>query len=641
MRGADEAESRFWGCARWLRVGVSAALLAVAAAAVLSLSAAAQGTATPIAAVDCNTTAEVDALTHPGAPTGFRLWRHGDGTGSAAGRGFGWSFDPRVANSASPVDAGNPGTSDVCNNVASYEVWYSTTEANLSSLTSVQLAAADPPATVTEIERNMPILMDTWSSWGNAQGNIGVGTYYAMLRVNFQRICGIATTTDDSRTNYINEATDMVPAGTETGNSDACDGVRGAWSSIKSITLPTPNPTVANEIPDQSVSLGGTLDYSFPSDTFSNANRRYKAVAVASDSLAAAKIDMPDWVTAYPGLQEDRYGAIGQARLRRFTGRPGGTENLGDLYVKVTGIDPYHGSVSDVFKITVRNRPPVFNPIGLQTATAGRGFSLRVSASDPDWHSLTFALTQNPGGWLRLINDQRRSALLQGSPGRSGTGSVTIEVTDEYGLTDSETFRIEVTNSTPTVQNEIPDWEPTVGYPASYTIRADTFNDADEHLLTWEATTKPSWLHVETRLDGGRNAVRLKGTPPNVNPETVVLTVTDEVGASVSDTFEIRPANSAPTIITGIPDKSATADTELSFEVLASNYSDADRHPLTLALKAGGPAWLSGTKTNSGIRLSGTPTTGTASMSESATVTVSDPYGGSVEDTFTITVGGL
>ena len=96
-------------------------------------------------------------------------------------------------------------------------------------------------------------------------------------------------------------------------------------------------PTVANDIPDQTVRAGMTLTYPFPANTFSDSD---------GDTLTytAAKADgtaLPSWLTFSAGT-------------RLFTGAPEAGD-VGTVTVKVTASDGHGGAVSDEFDILVSN----------------------------------------------------------------------------------------------------------------------------------------------------------------------------------------------------------------------------------------------------------------------------------------------
>ena len=120
------------------------------------------------------------------------------------------------------------------------------------------------------------------------------------------------------------------------------DGSGGSVSDTFDIVVnATTNsaPTVTNEIPDQSATVGTTFSYQFPTTTFSDAD---------SDTLtyAATKADdsaLPTWLTF-------------TATTRTFSGTPQ-TADIGTVSVKVTVSDGSGGSVSDEFNITSSSLP--------------------------------------------------------------------------------------------------------------------------------------------------------------------------------------------------------------------------------------------------------------------------------------------
>ena len=202
-------------------------------------------------------------------------------------------------------------------------------------------------------------------------------------------------------------------------------------------------------------------------------------------------------------------------------------------------------------------------------------------------------------------------------------------------------------NSDPTVANPIPNRSATVGAAFSYTFPENTFSDADPgDTLSYRVTQAdgaalPAWLSFNA---GTRT---FSGTPRTTDEGTVSVRVTasDGRGGSVSDTFDITVSssgNSDPTVTNEIPDLSAEVGMRFSFIFPASTFSDADGDTLTYtATQADGtalPAWLSfaaGTRS-----FSGTPQA-TDAGTVLVKVTARDGRGGSVSDTFTLTVGDV
>ena len=200
----------------------------------------------------------------------------------------------------------------------------------------------------------------------------------------------------------------------------------------------------------------------------------------------------------------------------------------------------------------------------------------------------------------------------------------------------------------------------TTNEDTAYTFAAANFNFSD----TDPGDTLES-VQIITLPASGTGTLALSGTPVTAGQEIAeadigTLTYTPPANANgagyasftfgVSDgeipspaytmTINVTAVNDAPTVATAIPDQPATAGTAFSYAFPANTFSDADiGDTLTYAAtKADGatlPAWLSfaaGTRT-----FSGTPQAadvGTVAVK----VTASDGNGGSVSDTFDITV---
>ncbi|RQO81741.1 putative Ig domain-containing protein [Acidovorax sp. FJL06] len=199
-------------------------------------------------------------------------------------------------------------------------------------------------------------------------------------------------------------------------------------------------------------------------------------------------------------------------------------------------------------------------------------------------------------------------------------------------------------NATPTVANLIPNQNAVQDSVFNFQFASNTFADTDAgDVLTYSAQLAgggalPAWLsfNAATRT--------FSGTPANANVGTVSIDViaNDGNGGTVTDTFDIVVANinDAPTVANAIPNQNATEDSAFNFQFASSTFADMDLgDTLTYSAQlAGGgalPAWLS---FNAATRtFSGTPANahvGTVSID----VIANDSHGGTVTDTFDISV---
>ncbi|MCQ4240269.1 Ig-like domain-containing protein [Stutzerimonas stutzeri] len=255
-------------------------------------------------------------------------------------------------------------------------------------------------------------------------------------------------------------------------------------------------------------------------------------------------------------------------------------------------------------------------------------------------------------GSLANINAYIAASNLSFTTAANATSAVTLTVTINDGgntgnggtLTDSKTATLQVTaiNDAPTVANPIADQSATEDQPLNFQFAANTFADVEGDTLTYSAqlaggSPLPAWLSFDpvTRT--------FSGNPTNgdVGPLSIQVTADDGQGGTVTDTFDILVTNTndAPSVANPISDQNATEDAAFSFQFASNTFSDMDAGD-TLSYSAqlvGGalPAWLSFDPTTR--TFSGTPTTGDAGTL-SINVIADDGNGGSVSDTFSLTV---
>ena len=212
--------------------------------------------------------------------------------------------------------------------------------------------------------------------------------------------------------------------------------------------------------------------------------------------------------------------------------------------------------------------------------------------------------------------------------------SFTYTITDGTDTVGgSASLDITPVNDAPTVANVISDQSATEDTPFSFQFAANTFSDVDAgDSLTYTASGLPAWLI----FDGAtRNFI---GTPANSDVGTVTITVraTDASNAWVEEQFDITVANTndAPTVANPIADQVATEDTAFTFTFAANTFADVDVGD-TLTYTSDASGWLSfdaATRTFTGTPLNSD--VGTVTV----TVTADDGNGGTVSDSFDITV---
>lgn len=424
----------------------------------------------------------------------------------------------------------------------------------------------------------------------------------------------------------------------------ATDGSLVSISDLFNIVVVNSNdaPTVANTVPDRTATEDIPFTFTFAANTF-------------------ADIDVGDLLT-YSATRSDGTPLPGWLTLnsttRTFSGTPLNA-NVGTLSVRLIATDVAGASASDVFDIVVANTndaPTVANPIPDQTVTElvplSFTFAANTFAEIDVGDSLTYTATRPDGSalpaWL-IFTPATRS--FTGTPQHSDIGTVVVRVTarDGSNAPANDTFNIAVVriNSAPTVANPVPDQTAPEDAVFSFSFAANTFADVDAgEVLTYSATKAdgtalPAWL---TFTPSTRT---FSGTPLNgdVGTVTVKLTATDQINATVSDTFNIvvTNTNDAPTLVTFLPDRTATEDVALSFAFSATTFADVDvgdalTYSATRADGSALPAWLTftpATRTFSGMPQNAD--VGTVSVR----VTATDMGNASVSDTFDIVVSNI
>ncbi len=132
-------------------------------------------------------------------------------------------------------------------------------------------------------------------------------------------------------------------------------------------------PTVATPIPDQNARVSTAFRYTFPTNTFNDADR---------DPLTYSATRRPAWLSFDPGT-------------RTFTGTPRAGDAGSTVTVEVTASDGNGGSVSDTFTIAISaaNADPVLTIRGGPAVTEGAAASFTVMADSAPTSNLTVSRT--------------------------------------------------------------------------------------------------------------------------------------------------------------------------------------------------------------------------------------------------------
>jgi hypothetical protein len=290
------------------------------------------------------------------------------------------------------------------------------------------------------------------------------------------------------------------------------------------------------------------------------------------------------------------------------------------------------------------NSPPTINSTAVIESTQDSPYNYAISATDPDislGDKLTLSAPTLPD-WLTLEDNGDGTGSISGTPSNDDVGShpVEIVVTDSEGLTDTQSFTIIVENVNDQpyfTSNETT--EALQGSPYTYDVVTTDPDLIHGDTLDISATTTPSWLSL---TDNGDGTGTLSGTPSidDVGNHSVVLVVTDDHGLTDTQSFTITVLSenvNDPPSFTSDPVTLAEEDTLYSYEIVATDPDLIFGDSLTIEATTL-PTWLNLVDNGDGTAvLSGTPSS--LEIGEhSVVLVVTDDYGETDSQSFTITV---
>jgi hypothetical protein len=251
------------------------------------------------------------------------------------------------------------------------------------------------------------------------------------------------------------------------------------------------------------------------------------------DTLTYTIQNKPSWATFTE--------ATGELRGTPASNNVGTTNNI-----VITVSDGKDSAALPAFSLTVNtvppsaNRPPSISGTPATSVTAGKSYSFRPVASDPDGNTVRFSI-QNQPSWASFSTSTGR---LSGTPSTADAGTysnINIRVTDGTATTSLPAFSIKVNapaNRAPTISgNPLSSLLALVGYNFQ-----PSASDPDGDPLTFRIDNKPSWATFNTATG------RLSGTPQLLDVgsfSNIVISVSDGQASTSLPAFSISVAQSA------------------------------------------------------------------------------------------------
>ncbi len=332
-----------------------------------------------------------------------------------------------------------------------------------------------------------------------------------------------------------------------------------------------------------------------------------------SDPLSYALVQAPVGMSIHPTLGTIRWISA--------------VDQLGESNVSVQVTDPDGATVEQTFKLKVSRAggPPAITSIPSTEASVGIGYLYSITARDVEGDPLTFRLLAAPAG----MNIVSTTGVISWTPtaGQLGQQEVAIEVSDGIGGAVTQAFAIRVSsgvsNLPPLISSSAPRFG-AVGAPYAYILQA---TDPETTAITYSMGQAPTGMTINAFT----GAVAWTPLAGQVGKFVVTLIATDAGGANAIESFEldILAANSQPTIISAAPLEVA-GGALFTYQVIGRDV-DLDQLTYTLTAAPVGAAIDTFGKIT-------WPTTVALIGSHNFIVRISDPRGGVVSQSFTLSV---
>ncbi|HEX5048268.1 MAG TPA: FG-GAP-like repeat-containing protein [Gammaproteobacteria bacterium] len=278
-----------------------------------------------------------------------------------------------------------------------------------------------------------------------------------------------------------------------------------------------------------------------------------------------------------------------------------------------------------------------FTSTPVTNATAGQPYLYPITVTGQGLIRI-IATTPLPP-WLTLTDAGNGTATLAGTPPDPNTVWQIGLIADDdlcrtllFSLCEQQSFLLSVGANQPpiVVPPGIPPQTAAVARAFTLDLSA-TFTDPEGDPFVLRQAGLPPTLTLTDRV--------ISGTPAAgdalLSPYLVTVTADDGRGGTVAAQFTLTVSPDAPPAVvgTGIPDQSVVENAQLNLDV-APLFTDADGDPITFAAAGLPPGFQL-----AGSVIAGTATTGALAASPyRVTVTAADNRGGSVADTFDLTI---
>lgn len=260
----------------------------------------------------------------------------------------------------------------------------------------------------------------------------------------------------------------------------------------------------------------------------------------------------------------------------RITWQPGATQ-IGSNPVNIKVSDGRGGVITQAFNIDVvsstirsNNAPNITSTPNLIT-NLERTYAYNLSGSDLDNDLLVWSLDSSPAGMV--IDPQSGALRWQPKADQIGEHTVTVRLTDAYGLYAAQEFTLHVTGvNTPSAIVSNPITRAAQNQLYAYTVVA---TDPENDPLTFSLGRKPAGMTID---DDG--TIRWTPQASQIGSQQVEVFARDTQGAVTTQTYTIEVGataiNTAPSI-TSTPIYLAAVGSAYRYQVQATDPDAGDR----------------------------------------------------------------
>jgi large repetitive protein len=209
------------------------------------------------------------------------------------------------------------------------------------------------------------------------------------------------------------------------------------------------------------------------------------------------------------------------------------------------------------------SQPPTITSTPKLTADINRPYQYQIVANDPENQQLTYTLTNPPVG---MIIDANTGLITWNNP-TVGTTQITIAAIDASGAVAVQEYTLTGKQNHPSVINSTPITQMVIGNTYRYDVIA---KDSDNDALIYSLDNTALALGITIDKLG---RITWKPTTTNIGIQPVTVTVTDAIGAVVTQTYnlEVLADNIAPVINLVSGTNIANIGETISFVVQASD----------------------------------------------------------------------